>query len=702
MPSIDALADRLSTYLDDDQVNLVRRAYFYAEQAHDGQRRRSGEAYVTHPLAVASILADMHMDHQSLMAAMLHDVIEDTGIAKEALDAQFGESVAELVDGVSKLTQMNFETKAEAQAENFQKMAMAMARDIRVILVKLADRLHNMRTLEVLSGEKRRRIAKETLEIYAPIANRLGMHSMRIEFEDLGFKAMHPMRSERIRAAVRRARGNRKEIVNKIEESISHCLAREGMEGEVVGREKHLYGIYQKMRGKRRAFNEIMDVYAFRITVDKVDTCYRVLGAVHNLYKPLPGRFKDYIAIPKANGYQSLHTTLFGMHGVPIEIQIRTREMEELANNGIAAHWLYKSNEEDQPKGSHARARQWVKGVLEMQQRAGNSLEFIESVKIDLFPDEVYVFTPKGRIMELPKGSTAVDFAYAVHTDVGNTCIACRINRRLAPLSEPLQSGATVEIVSAPGARPNPAWLNFVVTGKARTHIRHALKLQRRSESISLGERLLNKVLAGFNSRIEKLAPERVKAVLDEYRLEVIEDLLEDIGLGNRMAYVVARRLLSEGGETLQNAEGPLAIRGTEGLVLSYAKCCTPIPGDTIVGHLSAGKGMVVHLDTCRNIGEIRHNPEKCIQLSWAKDVVGEFNVELRIELEHQRGLIALLAGSVNAADGNIEKISMDERDGRISVVLLIVSVHDRVHLARVIRKLRALKGVIHINRVKA
>ncbi|MDM8348602.1 bifunctional GTP diphosphokinase/guanosine-3',5'-bis pyrophosphate 3'-pyrophosphohydrolase [Pseudomonas sp. sp1636] len=701
MPSIDAFADRLSGYLDNDQVNLVRRAYFYAEQAHDGQRRRSGEAYVTHPLAVANILADMHMDHQSLMAAMLHDVIEDTGIAKEALNTQFGETVAELVDGVSKLTQMNFETKAEAQAENFQKMAMAMARDIRVILVKLADRLHNMRTLEVLSGEKRRRIAKETLEIYAPIANRLGMHSMRVEFEDLGFKAMHPMRAERIRAAVRRARGNRKEIVNKIEESLTHCLTREGLEGEVLGREKHLYGIYQKMRGKRKAFNEIMDVYAFRIVVDKVDTCYRVLGAVHNLYKPLPGRFKDYIAIPKANGYQSLHTTLFGMHGVPIEIQIRTREMEEMANNGIAAHWLYKANEIDQPKGTHARARQWVKGVLEMQQRAGNSLEFIESVKIDLFPDEVYVFTPKGRIMELPKGSTAVDFAYAVHTDVGNTCIACRINRRLAPLSQALESGSTVEIVSAPGARPNPAWLNFVVTGKARTHIRHALKLQRRSESISLGERLLNKVLTGFNSHLDKLTHERVHAVLAEYRLEVIEDLLEDIGLGNRMAYVVARRLLASDGEQLPSAEGPLAIRGTEGLVLSYAKCCTPIPGDPIVGHLSAGKGMVVHLDNCRNIGEARHNPEKCIQLSWAKDVVGEFNVELRIELEHQRGLIALLAGSVNAADGNIEKISMDERDGRISVVQLVVSVHDRVHLARVIKKLRALKGVMRITRAR-
>ncbi|HBZ94445.1 MAG TPA: guanosine-3',5'-bis(diphosphate) 3'-diphosphatase [Pseudomonas sp.] len=703
MAGIDALADRLSAYLGHDQVNLVRRAYFYAEQAHDGQARRSGEAYVTQPLAVASILADMHMDHQSLMAAMLHDVIEDTGIAKEALNAQFGETVAELVDGVSKLTQMNFETKAEAQAENFQKMAMAMARDIRVILVKLADRLHNMRTLDAMPHEKSRRIAKETLEIYAPIANRLGMHNMRVEFEDLGFKAMHPMRSERIRAAVRRARGNRKEIVAKIEESIQMCLQREGMEGEVIGREKHLYSIYQKMRGKRKAFNEIMDVYAFRIIVDKVDTCYRVLGAVHNLYKPLPGRFKDYIAIPKANGYQSLHTTLFGMHGVPIEIQIRTREMEEMANNGIAAHWLYKSNDDEVPKGNHARARQWVKGVLELQQRAGNSLEFIESVKIDLFPDEVYVFTPKGRIMELPKGSTAVDFAYAVHTDVGNTCIACRINRRLAPLSQALESGSTVEIVTAPGARPNPAWLNFVVTGKARTHIRHALKQQRRSESISLGERLLNKVLASFDTHLEKIAPERVQAVLGEYRQEVIEDLLEDIGLGNRMAYVVARRLLAESGdETLPSSEGPLAIRGTEGLVMSYAKCCTPIPGDPIVGYLSAGKGMVVHMESCRNIVDIRHNPEKCIQLNWAKDVTGEFNVELRVELEHQRGLIALLASSVNAADGNIEKISMDERDGRISVVQLVVSVHDRVHLARVIKKLRALKGVMRITRVRA
>ena len=703
MPAVERLAQQLATYLNPDQVNLVRRAYYYAEQAHDGQLRSSGEHYITHPLAVARVLADMHMDHQSLMAAMLHDVIEDTGIPKEAITAQFGENVAELVDGVTKLTQMNFGTKAEAQAENFQKMAMAMARDIRVILVKLADRLHNMRTLGALNAEKRRRIAKETLEIYAPIANRLGMNRIYAEFEDLGFKAMHPMRAERIQVAVRKARGNRKELVNQIQQSITDCLAREEIAGEVSGREKHLYSIYRKMRGKRKAFNDIMDVYAFRIVVDKVDTCYRVLGAVHNLYKPIPGRFKDYIAIPKANGYQSLHTTLFGLHGVPIEIQIRTNEMEELANNGIAAHWLYKSSEEDLPRNNHARARRWVKGLLELQQSAGDSLEFIENVKIDLFPDEVYVFTPKGRIMELPKGSTAVDFAYAVHTDIGNTCVACRINRRLAPLSQALESGATVEIITAANTRPSHSWLNFVVTGKARTHIRHALKHQRRSESVSLGKRLLNKALDNLSATFEQISSTRIATLLAEYQQAELDDLLEDIGLGNRTAHVVALRLLAEEGSDQHPlaAEGPLAIRGTEGLVLSYARCCTPIPGDPIVGHLSAGKGMVVHRETCKNIAEFRQNPEKCIPLTWAKDIEGEFNVELRIELAHQRGLIALLAGSISEADANIEKISVDERDGRMSVVQLGVSVRDRVHLAQVIRKLRTLNGVSRITRAR-
>ena len=704
MPALDRLSGQLSTYLSADQVNAVRRSYYYAEQAHDGQLRSSGEHYVTHPLAVATILADMHMDHQSLMAAMLHDVIEDTGIPKEAIVAQFGDSVAELVDGVTKLTQMKFGTKAEAQAENFQKMAMAMARDIRVILVKLADRLHNMRTLGALNPEKRRRIAKETLEIYAPIANRLGMNRIYAEFEDLGFKAMYPMRASRIQSAVKSSRGNRKEIVNKIQESITHCLEREGLPGEVSGREKHLYSIYQKMRGKRKAFNEIMDVYAFRIVVDKVDTCYRVLGAVHNLYKPFPGRFKDYIAIPKANGYQSLHTTLFGMHGVPIEIQIRTREMEELANNGIAAHWLYKTEEGEGRRNNHARARQWVKGLLELQQNAGNSLEFIENVKIDLFPDEVYVFTPKGRIMELPKGSTPVDFAYAVHTDVGNTCIACRVNRRLAPLSQALESGATVEVITAPNTQPNPNWLNVVVTGKARTHIRHALKQQRREESVNLGLRLLSKALDNLGARFEDVSTARLEVLLKEYHQDERDDLLEDIGLGNRTAHVVARRLLSTDNADINPlaADGPLVIRGTEGLVLNYARCCTPIPGDLIVGHLSAGKGMVVHRDSCKNISDVRNNPEKCVPLTWAKDIDSEFNVELRIELAHQRGLIALLASTISEADANIDKINVDERDGRISVIQLGISVTDRVHLARIIRKLRALPGVSRITRTRA
>ena len=713
MSGIEILADRLNDYLEPDQVNLVRRAYFYAEQAHDGQTRRSGEPYVTHPLAVANILADMHMDYQSLMAAMLHDVIEDTGIPKEALVAQFGDTVADLVDGVSKLTQMNFETKAEAQAENFQKMALAMAQDIRVILVKLADRLHNMRTLGALKPEKSRRIARETLEIYAPIANRLGMHDLSTEFEDLGFAGMHPMRSRMIAQAVRDARGNRKELLNQILESLQACLAREGLKGEILGREKHLYGIYEKMREKRKAFNEIMDVYAFRIIVDKPDTCYRVLGAVHSLYKPFPGRFKDYIAIPKANGYQSLHTTLFGLHGVPIEIQIRTREMDELASNGIAAHWAYKTKDEV-INGNHARTRQWLKGVLELQQHAGSSLEFIENVKIDLFPDEVYIFTPKGRIMELPKGSTPVDFAYAVHTDVGNSCIACRINRRLAPLSEPLESGQTVEVITAPGARPNPAWLSFVTTGKARSNIRHALKHQRQSEAIALGERLLDKVLVSFDTHLEQIPKPRIQAILQDYGMASLEELLADIGLGNRMAYVIARRMLSNDApaETQMitndaaqqqsgNEEAPLAIRGTEGMVVSFARCCNPIPGDPIVGFITTGKGMVIHQDACNNLAEHRGNSEKILHLTWDKDVSGEFTVELRVELEHQRGIIAQLATSITVADASIDKISVDERDGKISVVQLALRVRGRLHLSQLIKRIRALQGVIRITRLK-
>jgi len=704
--TIDSLANSLSRYLAPDQVNNVRRAYFYAEQAHDGQFRRSGEAYVTHPLAVASILSDMHMDHQSLMAAMLHDVIEDTGISKTAVKSQFGETVAEMVDGVSKLNKISFSSHAEAQAENFQKMALAMARDLRVILVKLADRLHNMRTLDVLSPEKRRRIAKETLDIYAPIANRLGMNAVRVEFEELGFQALYPMRAERIDAAVRAIRGNRKEIVKQIQSAIEACLQREGMKARVFGREKHLYSIYEKMRTKRKSFSEIMDVYAFRIVVDSVDTCYRVLGAVHNLYKPVPGRFKDYIAIPKANGYQSLHTTLFGMHGVPIEIQIRTEEMEAMANNGIAAHWLYKSSD-DTPSNAHIRARQWVNGLLEMQQNAGNSLEFIENVKIDLFPDEIYVFTPKGKIMELPAGSTAVDFAYAVHTDVGNSCVACRISRRLAPLSEPLESGQTVEIITSPGAQPNPAWLSFVVSGKARSNIRHYLKNQRQSESIALGRRLLNKILAGSGTQIEKLPPERIQSALEQLNVPELDTLLSDIGLGNRMAHIVAQKLMPDSNvepprSTKDNKQSSITIRGSEGMVISFAKCCYPIPGDPIVGHISAGRGMVIHMESCNNIAEIRQNAEKIIPVRWDPEVEGEFAVEIRVELENERGIIAKLATAITSKEANIERISTVERDARFSIVNLLLNVRNRIHLARVMKHIRLIKPVIKVARVKS
>ncbi|MFT4672706.1 MAG: guanosine-3',5'-bis(diphosphate) 3'-pyrophosphohydrolase [Pseudohongiellaceae bacterium] len=704
--TIDSLATNLGGYLRNDQINNIRRAYFYAEQAHEGQFRRSGEAYVTHPLAVASILSEMHMDPQSLMAAMLHDVIEDTGITKTAIKAQFGNTVADLVDGVSKLNKIKFSSRAEAQAENFQKMAMAMAKDLRVVLVKIADRLHNMRTLSSLTPDKRRRIARETLDIYAPIANRLGMNNVRIEFEELGFEALFPMRSRRISAAVKNIRGNRREILSQIQTSIEACLEREELSGRTIGREKHLFSIYEKMRSKRKSFSEIMDVYAFRIIVDKVDTCYRVLGAMHSLYKPVPGRFKDYIAIPKANGYQSLHTTLFGMHGVPIEIQIRTEEMEAMANNGIAAHWLYKSSD-DLPSNAHVRAREWVHGLLEMQARAGNSLEFIENVKIDLFPDEIYVFTPKGTIFELPAGSTAVDFAYAIHTDVGNSCVACRISRRLAPLSEPLQSGQTVEIITAPGTQPNPAWLSFVVTGKARSNIRHYLKNQKHSESVSLGRRLLNKALAGFGSELNSVKQENIDAVLSQTNLQSVDSLLEEIGLGNRMSYMIAQRLTAGADASVSSdpqpeQQGTLDIRGSEGMVMNFAKCCHPIPGDPIVGHISSGRGMVIHTGDCNNIADIRDNTDKCVAVSWDPDVEGEFSVELRVELENERGIVATLATTITRAEANIEKISTVERDARFSIVNLLINVKNRIHLARVMKRVRLIKAVSRVTRVKS
>lgn len=704
MLSILDLSEKIAHYLTDEQIMGVKRAYYYAEQAHESQIRRSGEPYVTHPLAVAYILADMRMDHESLQAAMLHDVIEDTGISKEALNLQFGESVANLVDGVSKLTQIEFTSHAEAQAENFQKMALAMAKDIRVILVKLADRLHNMRTIGVLKPEKRRRISKETLEIYSPIANRLGMNSIRMELEDLCFFGIYPMRASRILAALNSVRGTRETLVEKSRVIIEEHLAQEGIKARVFGREKHLLSIYQKMKSSRKSFKEIMDVFGFRIVVDKVDTCYRVLGAMHALFKPLPGQFKDYIAIPKSNGYQSLHTILIGRHGIPIEVQIRTEEMESMANNGIAAHWLYKQGDESAPASvSHNRARQWVQGLLEMQETTGDSLEFIENVKIDLFPDEVYVFTPKGKILELPSGATAVDFAYALHTDLGNQCVGCYINRRLSSLSEPLQSGQSVDIITSVNSQPNPVWLDFVVTGKARSNIRHKLKNQKQQQAMELGKQLLEKALLSFNVELGELSDSAIQLLLETTQLPDLEAVYEDIGVGNRVAYLTARQLLPDVESVTSNAEKqkPLMIKGTEGMLIKYAKCCHPLPGDAILGHFHAGRGVVVHTSECTQIREAKRKKLKIIDLAWNDAVEGEFVVPVRVEIKHQRGLIATLATKINRLDTNIESIHVEDTDAFNSRVDISISVKNRVHLARILRHIKNIKSVSKVSRIK-
>lgn len=697
--SLGSFEQQLGNYLHETQILQVKRAYFFAEQAHYGQVRRSGEPYVTHPLAVAGVLASMHMDHQSLMAALLHDTIEDTGVTKDDIGAQFGDEVAELVDGVSKLTHIEFDSLELKQAENFQKMALAMARDIRVILVKLADRLHNMRTLGVLTREKSKRIALETLDIYAPIALRLGMNAMRMELEDLGFRALHPMRARRIEAAVKGARGNRRSLVEQVKNQIESALAREGLHCEVIGREKHLFSIYSKMRSKRKSFSEIMDIFAFRIIVDSVDKCYRVLGVVHSLYKPVPGEFSDYIAIPKANGYQSLHTVLKGMHGVPIEIQVRTREMEDMANNGIAAHWLYKS-EGGTASNSHTRAREWVQGLLEIQQRAGNPLEFIESVKMDLFPDEVYVFTPRGDIMELPKGATAVDAAYAIHTDIGNRCVACRVDRRLAPLSEPLQSGQTVEIITSPNGRPNPAWFNYVVTARARTHIRHFLKDQREEDSIQLGRNLLNKALLAHEVRIDDVSEELMAQALEKLGRPDADSLYMDVALGNLLPQMVASRLAgAAAGPVDPNRLEAVAIRGTEGFVVSYAKCCCPLPGDPIGGYLSPEKGLMVHRDHCKNLLEMRDQSDRMMNLRWDDDTEGLYPVGLRLESENRRGMIAVVATRLNEVGMNIDRISTTDRDAQYTYVDLELQVSSRIHLARILKRLRTIEGLRRVIR---
>ncbi|MDP6375117.1 MAG: bifunctional (p)ppGpp synthetase/guanosine-3',5'-bis(diphosphate) 3'-pyrophosphohydrolase [Pseudomonadales bacterium] len=702
--TVDSLVEVLNEYLTEKEVGLVVRAYNYAESAHTGQFRRTGHPYITHPLAVAGILADMRMDHQTLMAALLHDVIEDTQVAKSTLGNRFGKSVAEIVDGVSKLTTI-FKSRAEAQAENFQKMAMAMAKDIRVIMVKIADRLHNMRTIGVMDREQRKLTARETLEYYAPIANRLGMHNVKVEFEDLGFAALYPLRADRIRRAVDKARGNRKELMDELGQSIRAALKREGISATVTGREKHLYSIYQKMKSQHKPFREIMDVFGFRIVVDGEDACYRTLGVVHNLYKPVAGRFKDYVAIPKVNGYQSLHTTLFGMHGVPIEVQIRTQQMDEVAEYGIAGHRFYKAPAENTHSGQ--RTRQWVRDLMELQQRAGDPLEFIESLKVDLFPDDVYVFTPKGDIMELPRGACPVDFAYSVHTDIGNQCVACRIDRALAPLSQQLQSGQRVEIITSPDANPNPDWLTFAVTSKARSAIRTGLKNQQRAESIILGRKLLNRSLANAGTSINDLDFRRLRRVFKEFGVRKLDDVLATIGMGELMSYVVAQHLLVADNPDYEAVPveqgGPVAIRGGEGLVITYGRCCGPVPGDAIVGSMTPGKGFVVHIETCKNINEMRRRaPNQIIPARWTSVKDAEYLTALRIEVSRKKGIIAELAATVAGVGAGLDRINVDERDAAVSSVIVEVGVHDRDHLARVMRRLRAIPSVLTIARTSA
>ena len=691
----EGLKQKIAEYLPPERVQLVQEAFVLAHEAHDGQMRSSGDPYITHPVAVTSILADMHLDHETLMAALLHDVIEDTHYSQEDLAEAFGDTVADLVEGVSKLDKIAFSSKQEAQAENFRKMMMAMVQDIRVILIKLADRTHNMRTLGSLRPDKRRRIALETLEIYSPIAHRLGIHDIKNELEDLGFQAMYPMRHRALKSAVKQARGNRKEIIENIRQELGTRLEGYNIEATVVGREKHLYSIYRKMKNKEKMFNEVMDIYAFRIVVNSVDDCYRSLGAMHGLYKPIETRFKDYIAIPRTNGYQSLHTSLVGPHGIPVEVQIRTQAMDQMADKGVAAHWMYKESSDGTT--AQLRARKWMQSLLELQQSASSSFEFIESVKTDLFPDEIYVFTPDGRIIELPAGATAVDFAYAVHSDIGNTCVGVRVERRNYSLSKPLQNGQTVEIITSPRAKPNANWLNFVVSARARTRIRQYLRKQRSQEALTMGNRLLRHALGAV--KLDDISQESVDRVVAETKHESFEDLLVDIGLGNELSAIVARRLLGEN-EDIPDKKGNVAIRGTEGLLVTYARCCHPIPDDEIVSVLSPGKGMTIHQNGCPNIRKLaKEEPQRVLQMSWDEEPQGEFKASLRIELFNHQGTLATLTNNIASCDSNIIGLQTEEKESNIYFVDLELTTYNRGHLANVMRKIRIMPEVQRVSR---
>ncbi len=692
------LVETLQSYLPDEQLARISSAYEFGAAAHAGQTRKTGEPYITHPVAVAQELAEMHLDSEAIIAAILHDTVEDTAASLDDISEQFGSEVALLVDGVSKLDQIQFRSRAEAQAESFRKMMLAMIEDIRVILVKLADRLHNMQTLDAMPASKRKRIARETLDIYAPIANRLGINRLKVQLEDLGFRHLHPFRYRVLQNALRKSQGSQRHIVRKISAELEAAMIEEEIDGQVIGRQKHLYSIYKKMAGKKRPLSDIVDVYGFRIIVDNVNSCYKMLGIAHGLYKPMPGRFKDYIAIPRVNGYQSLHTTLFGPRGLPLEVQIRTRDMDQVAESGVASHWIYKAADKSDATPQR-RAREWLARLDELQQ-SGTSEEFLESVKVDLFPDKIYVFTPKGDIMPLPKGATAIDFAYAVHTDIGNRCVAAKINRRLVPLRTELENSQTVEVITARGAKPNPNWLSFVRTAKARTAIRNHMKNLRSSESIDLGRRLLDRTLKDLGSSLRKVGKVRMKAALDELGLNHSNELFEQIGLGERLAPLTARLLsdIDDEGES-EPETASLVIAGTEGMVVSYAKCCYPIPGDDVMGYLTAGRGVVIHRTQCGNLSNFRKQPEKWIAVSWESDIDREFACAIQIDTRNKPGVLAEVAATLGNTGSNIEQVEVHGRHEDCSVLWFLLKVRDRQHLAQIMRNVRNMNNVIRISR---
>ncbi|MDP1559275.1 MAG: bifunctional (p)ppGpp synthetase/guanosine-3',5'-bis(diphosphate) 3'-pyrophosphohydrolase [Nitrosomonas sp.] len=689
-------------YLKPEDVSQLRNAYAFSQGAHSGQFRESGEPYISHPLAVARILGKLRLDAHTLTAALLHDVVEDTHISNAEISERFGATVAELVDGVSKLDKIESQTPADAQVENFRKMLLAMARDVRVILIKLADRLHNMRTLEVMRSEKQHRIARETLEIYAPIAHRLGINNIYLELQELGLRYSYPTRYKVLEKATKAARGNRREVVEKILDAIKLKLQESGIAAEVSGREKHLYSIYSKMVEKHLSFSEVLDIYGFRVVVKDIPSCYVALGALHSLYKPIPGKFKDYIAIPKANGYQSLHSTLFGPYGIPIEIQIRTAEMHRIAEAGVASHWLYKSSNEDL-NDLHIKTNQWLQGLLETLSDSTDSLEFLEHLKIDLFPGDVYVFTPQGKILTLPRGSTPVDFAYAVHTDVGNCCVAVKINGENAPLRSKLKSGDHIEIITAPHAKPNPAWLSFVATGKARSRIRHFLRTIQYDESIELGERLLNQALQSFHIDPETINESQWEKLIRDSAAKSKKELLADMALGKQLPAIIAKRLASPGESPVSSenvASGSITILGTEGMTIQFAKCCYPIPGDVIVGFIKKDQGLIIHSHDCPTISKSHKNPDNWLDVTWGKDISRTFEVKIKVVAANKRGVLAKVTTEIAKTGSNIDDIVMEsEKD--YTTMHFILQTKDRFHLAQIMRGIRRIKEVIKISRVK-